>query len=145
MLVDFYHLSSTPLERALPQICEKVLASGEKLLIVGETAVLDLLDTHLWSYSREAFLPHGKDSAPAPHTQPVLLSREPAPMNGATHIVLADGVWRDEALAFARIFYFFDGSSVDNARAAWRDLKDRTGHERRYWKQDERGKWVQGP
>ena len=47
VLVDFYHLSATPLERALPQICEKVLAGGEKLLIVGEEGVLDLIRTKM--------------------------------------------------------------------------------------------------
>ena len=36
MQVDFYHLTATPLERALPQIAERVLASGGRLLIVAE-------------------------------------------------------------------------------------------------------------
>ena len=34
MQVDFYHLTATPLDRALPQVAEKVLASGARLLIV---------------------------------------------------------------------------------------------------------------
>ena len=55
------------------------------------------------------------------------------------------GAWRDEALGFARTFYFFDNASLDTARGSWRALKDRPEVERRYWKQDERGKWVQGP
>ena len=35
MQVDFYHLVHTPLERALPQIAEKVVASGARLLLWG--------------------------------------------------------------------------------------------------------------
>jgi DNA polymerase III subunit chi len=142
MLVDFYHLARSPLERVLPQICEKVLGSGERLLIVAEERLLDGLDTQLWSYAREAFLPHGRDTA---ETQPILLSASAEPLNGATNIALADGRWREEALGFTRAFYFFDAGHLDEARTSWRALKDREGVERRYWKQDERGKWVQGP
>ncbi len=145
MLVDFYHLASSPLERVLPQICEKVLGSGERLLVVAEPSLLQQLDTQLWSYARDAFIPHGLSDGPAPEAQPVLLSPEPAPLNGATNIALADGQWRDEALGFGRTFYFFDSSHIDEARGTWRALQSNAEAQCRYWKQDERGKWVQGP
>ena len=142
MLVDFYHLAQSPLERVLPSICEKVLAGGERLLIVAHPELLAQLDGLLWTYAEEAFLPHGRER---PQDQPVFLSSDPDPANGATHIALADGRWRDEALGFARAFYFFDEGARDSAREAWRALKARPEVEARYWKQDERGKWVQGP
>ena len=145
MLVDFYHLTASPLERVLPSICEKLLAGGERLLIVAGPELLARLDELLWSYGRESFLPHGAADQPRAEEQPILLSTEPAPANGAGNIALADGEWRDEVLAFARVFYFFDESRRDVARASWAALKGREGVERRYWKQDERGKWVQGP
>lgn len=145
MLVDFYHLAASPLERVLPLICEKVLAGGERLLVVAEPGLLARLDSQLWSYERDAFLPHGGSAAPFPEAQPILLSPEMEAVNGATNVALADGLWRDEALAFARTFYFFDTAHLDAARAAWRALTDRPEVERRYWKQDERSKWVQGP
>lgn len=145
MLVDFYHLASSPLERVLPQIAEKVLAGGERLLIVAETILLQQLDAQLWSYGREAFLPHGRSDGSTPEAQLVLLSSDTEPLNGATNIALADGQWRDEALGFGRAFYFFDRSRIDEARATWRALKGLQTIEARYWKQDERGKWVQGP
>jgi DNA polymerase-3 subunit chi len=142
VIVDFYHLAASPLEKVLPAICEKVLASGERLLVVAEEGLLARLDEQLWSYGRESFLPHGRDNADA---QPILLSSDTVPANGAANVALADGRWRDEALAFARTFYFFDSGHLDEARAAWRGLKGRPEAEARYWKQDERGKWVQGP
>lgn len=145
MPVDFYHLAASPLERVLPQICEKVLAGGERLLIVGDEPVLSQIDAQLWSYARDGFLPHGKQSGPSPEAQPILLSPEVEAPNGATNVALADGRWRDEALDFARTFYFFDSSHLDEARASWRALKADPGNELRYWKQDERRKWVQGP
>ena len=142
MIVDFYHLSASPLERVLPTICEKVLASGETLLVVAEAGLLRRLDEQLWTYAPDAFLPHGRERA---ETQPILLSTEPEPANGAANIVLADGEWREAALRFARAFYFFDKGALEGARAVWRALKSRPEVEPRYWKQDERGKWVQGP
>lgn len=145
MLVDFYHLAQSPLERVLPRICEKVLGDGERLLIVAEESLLGELDSQLWSYARDAFLPHGRSDKPGAELQPVLLSSEVAAANGAANVALADGDWREEALGFSRAFYLFDSSHLDTARGAWRALKDREGVERRYWKQDERGKWVQGP
>ena len=145
MLVDFYHLASSPLERVLPQICEKVLGSGERLLIVAQGALLQQLDTQLWSYAREAFLPHGLSDGQAPEAQPVLISPLAEPQNGATNIALADGRWREEALGFQRTFYFFDNSHLDEARGTWRALQANPEAQCRYWKQDQRGKWVQGP
>ena len=141
MIVDFYYLTASPLERVLPSICEKVLASGERLLVVAEEGQLARLDEQLWTYGRDSFLPHGRER---PESQPILLSAAVEPLNGATNVALADGVWREEALVFARAFYFFDASALDTARGAWRALKDRDGVESRYWKQVD-GKWVQGP
>jgi DNA polymerase III subunit chi len=142
VIVDFYHLGTSPLERVLPTICEKVLASGERLLVVAEEALLPSLDEQLWTYGRDSFLPHG---TARPETQAILLSAEPAAANGATNVALADGRWRDEALGFARTFYLFDNGQLDDARGAWRVLKSNAEAEPRYWKQDERRKWVQGP
>src|SRR3546814_13198537 len=84
----------------------------------------DLLDSQLWSYARDSFLLHGRHDGPAPGEQPILLSPEPEPLNGAQNIALADGRWRDEALTFARAFYFFDGAHIEDARQSWRALKD---------------------
>jgi DNA polymerase-3 subunit chi len=142
VIADFYHLTASPLERVLPSIAEKVLAGGERLLVVAEPGLLARLDEQLWSYARESFLPHGLDRS---ESQLVLLAAEPLAANGATNIALADGTWRDEALGFARAFYFFDNDGRDAAREAWRALKAKPEVEARYWKQDERGKWVQGP
>jgi DNA polymerase-3 subunit chi len=142
VIVDFYHLSAAPLEKVLPAIAEKVLASGERLLVVADEAQLARLDEQLWTYAKDSFLPHGRGDAEA---QPILLSSEAVAANGATNVALADGAWRDEALSFARTFYFFDAAHLDVARAAWRALKANAEATARYWKQDERGKWVQGP
>lgn len=147
MRVDFYHLAASPIERVLPRICERLVEEGERLVVVGEADLLDRLDQQLWTYRKDAFLPHGQASGdPAgAQRQPILLSPDAKPLNGAANIALADGRWRDEALEFARAFYFFDSGGLDEARRSWRALQGRTDAECRYWKQDESGRWVEGP
>lgn len=143
MQVDFYHLTTTPLDRALPQIAEKVLASGARLLVVAESeGQRDGLDRLLWTYAPESFLPHGLNGD-GEADQPVLIASGIDPVNGARTIALADGVWRDEALGFDRAFHFFDEERIGDARAAWKALADKDGIERRYWKQNDAGRWEQ--
>jgi DNA polymerase-3 subunit chi len=143
--IDFYHLTSAPLEKVLPSICEKLVAAGERMLVVTAPERVDPLDRQLWSYAPESFLPHSQAGGPRDADQPILVAGVVEAGNGARNVALADGEWRDEALAFERVFYFFDGATIDNARASWRALKDRGEAERHYWKQDENGRWVEGP
>jgi DNA polymerase-3 subunit chi len=145
MRADFYHLARAPLERVLPKICEKLLGEGERLLVIADAGLLETLDRALWSYEKESFLPHGRASEEGAAEQPVLLSEQAEPLNGARNVALADGRWREAALGFTRAFYFFDPATVEEARGAWRSLGDKDDVERHYWKQDESGKWIEGP
>ena len=124
----------------LPSIAERVLANGERLVIVAENEKLLMrIDTLLWSYKPESFLPHGREG-----DQPILLTAG-TEASSAQNIALVDGLWREAALNFSRVFYFFDSQSIDSARSAWRGLSERDDVERHYWKQDNEGKWVEGP
>jgi DNA polymerase III subunit chi len=143
--VDFYHLTRMPLERALPQIADKVVASGARLLVVDASAERRAaLDRALWSYAADSFLPHGVlrgDEADA--RQPVLIAADVNAANGARHIALVDGSWRDAALDFDRAFHFFDEDHIRAAREAWKALAARDDITRRYWKQNDAGRWEQ--
>jgi DNA polymerase III subunit chi len=135
--VDFYHLTQTPLERALPAIAERVVGARERLAVVADdNGLLAQLDEALWTYKADSFLPHGRSG-----DQPVLLCAPSDADAKLGNIALADGVWRDVALGFGRAFYFFDENNVGAARAAWRELASKDDVERHYWKQDDAGKW----
>lgn len=144
MQVDFYHLTRLPLERALPRIAERVVEAGGRLLIVSEDAAQrGKLDQLLWTHAPDSFLPHGQAGGADDARQPVLIAAAVEAANGARNIALADGVWRDEALGFDRAFHFFGEERIAEARLAWKALADREGVERRYWKQNDAGKWEQ--
>jgi len=143
MQVDFYHLTRQPLEHVLPRIAERVVEGGGRLLIVAagekQRAAIDAL---LWN-PPESFLPHGQAGAGRDALQRVLIAGEAIAGNGARNVALADGQWRDEALGFDRAFHLFDEDRIAEARTAWKALAGRDGVERRYWKQNEQGRWEQ--
>jgi DNA polymerase III subunit chi len=145
MQVDFYQLTRDPAEKVLPAIAQRLLADGQRLLVVcSDDAQMDSVSKALWHWKPESFLAHMKAGEGDDSLQPILLSDAPIAGNQARFVALADGVWRDEALGFDRIFYLFGPDRTDDARAAWRALGDNANVERRYWKQ-EGGKWRQGP
>lgn len=144
MQVDFYHLTRQPLDHVLPRIAERVVASGGRLLVVAEDAgERTRLDRLLWSWQPESFLPHGLSGTEGDADQPVLIGEQPVAANAAASLAIVDGRWRDEALAFERAFHLFDEEVIAAARGAWRVLGERDGVERRYWKQDDDGRWRQ--
>ena len=145
MQVDFYQLSRDPVDQVLPAIAARVLDLGERLLVVAQDgAQLDRISAGLWAGPPESFLAHGRTGGDKESLQPILLAQDCVAGNGARHIALADGLWREEALDFDRAFYFFDAVTIEGARTSWRALSKREGVTPRFWRQEGR-KWVQGP
>lgn len=145
MQVDFYQLSRDPVDKVLPAIAARILSTGDRLLVVADTRDrLDAISQGLWSAAPDSFLANGVAGEGREAIQPILLTNRCEATNGARHIALADGQWREEALGFDRAFYFFDADTIDGARQSWRDLSRREGVTPRFWRQEGR-KWVQGP
>ena len=144
MQVDFYQLGGTPAEQVIASIAEKVLANDGRLLVISSDELfLARLDRMLWDQGPTSFLPHGLAGGAEDARQPILLSTSPDAPNQARNMLIADGEWRDAALSYDRSFYLFDASTLEGARLAWKLLAGRDGVERRYWAQDDRGKWVE--
>jgi DNA polymerase-3 subunit chi len=140
--VDFYQLAGMPPEPVIASLSEKVLETGERLLIVAEDdTYLARLDRVLWDQGGASFLPHGVTGGSDDARQPVLLSTSADAPNQARNLLIADGTWREAALTYDRSFYLFDGDALEGARLAWKLLAGREGVERRYWAH-EGGKWI---
>ena len=141
MRVDFYQLSQTPVEGALPQLAAKMIEAGARVLVVsGDEAQQARISSALWA-EKKHFLAHAPAGGPHDARQPILLADSLAAPNGATYLALADGQWRDGAEQFERVFLLFDGSTIDDARATWRKLGEVDGIERNYWRQEGKG-WA---
>ena len=121
MQVDFYQLSRDPVEQVLPAIAGRILGMGERLLVVAaDDERLERISEGLWAGPPESFLAHRRAGEGREAIQPILLSDRCEAANGARHVALADGLWREDALGFERAFYFFDAGTIESARASGR-------------------------
>ncbi len=143
MRADFYQLGAVAVDQVIASIAEKLIGAGEHLLVIADDeAQLARLDRVLWDQGSASFLPHGISGGADDARQPVLLSTSPDAANRARNLLIADGKWRDAALAFGRAFYLFDAETLDEARAAWRSLAARDDVEKHYWAHDG-GRWTE--
>lgn len=141
MKVDFWQLSSDPAEKVCALIAQRVLAEGERLLVVSKhPEQRAAISAALWKAGSTSFLANGEADAAGAERQPVLLSDKPEPANSASHVIFADGEYR-EAAGFARSFLLFDDAALEQARATWRSLDGTDDLERAFFRQDG-GKWM---
>ena len=142
MRVDFYQLSGTPVEAALPALTVKMRDAGARVLVVSaDDAQLARISAALWA-PKGTFLAHGAAGGADDARQPILLSDTLGAPNEARFLALADGLWREGAEAFERVFLLFDDAVIEAARATWRALDGQADLERKYWRQ-EGTRWVQ--
>ena len=145
MRVDFYHLTRDPAEKLVPMLASKSLDVGKRILLLAQDERSCIaLGNALWSDEPTSFLAHDFAGSERQADQPILISDQCESANGATYIMLSDGRWRDEALAFERVFFLFSAEQIDHARTVWRQLSASEAVTPRYWKQDG-GRWVEGP
>ena len=140
--VGFYHLLATPLERALPRLLERARAAGYRIVLRASSAErVEHLNALLWTYDEASFLAHGAARDGNPAAQPIWLTEREENPNGATMLVLVDGVEAADLAAFGRCADLFDGNDPDAVAAArerWRRAKE-AGHALTYWQQIEKG------
>jgi DNA polymerase-3 subunit chi len=138
----FYHLTRTALEPALGRLLERVLASGQRAVVVASSPErVEALNRALWTFGRESFLPHGSREDGFAEDQPVYLTDQASFPNGATVLVLVDGAELEPPSQFTRCLYMFEGNDEDalaRARDLWRRLRE-VGAALTYWQQTERG------
>ncbi|MBW8309365.1 MAG: DNA polymerase III subunit chi [Candidatus Paracaedibacteraceae bacterium] len=144
MEVAFYHLTVTPLEKALPKLVEKIYLNGLRTLIVCDTQErMETLNSVLWTFSPTSFIPHGCVGDPLRH--PVWLSLSIDNVNKAEVVIVLNGTMIPDQ-RFERCMDMFDGNNVDvvqNARERYKAYRDRD-LKLAYWKQNDKGAWGQG-
>lgn len=142
--IGFYHLTNSPLERALPKLLEKVLASGARAVVMaGSAERVGALNAVLWTYDPASFLPHGCAADGDAADQPIWLTSEDENPNGAKILLLTDGATSENLPTFDRCLELFDGRdepAVAAARQRWAGYRD-AGHDLTYWQQTDRGGW----
>jgi DNA polymerase-3 subunit chi len=144
--LDFYHLWRWPLERALPRLLTRAHQSGARVLVLS--ASMDrvrALNSLLWTYDANSWLPHGCRDDGFPEHQPIWLSDREERPNGATLAILTEGMTVADPAQWDRVLDLFDGrdeTAVAAARTRWKTARD-AGHALHYWQQTERGGWEE--
>jgi DNA polymerase-3 subunit chi len=143
----FYHLERRALEDVLPGLVEKSLQRGWRAAIKTESSERsDALDTLLWTYDDQTFLPHAQSGDGAAALQPVLISVEEGNPNSAEIFFYVGGAMPSDwagLSGLARVVLLFDGRNEEalaQARAAWKEAKA-AGHDVTYWKETPAGKF----
>lgn len=143
--VWFYHLERQPLERVLPQLIERSLSRGWRVVLKAESAErVEALSSLLWSYADDAFLPHGTAADGNAAEQPVWITSVDENPNRANVAIYVGGAAPGDLSGMTRSVIIFSGSdpeAVNLARSQWKSARA-GGHDVSYWQQDESGRWV---
>ena len=140
--IGFYHLLVTPLERVLPKLLERARTKGHRVVVrAGSPERVESLSAALWTYEEAAFLPHGSVRDGHASVQPIWLTHCGENPNGASILVLVDGVEAEDLQSYSRCADLFDGNDADMVEAArgrWRRARE-AGHALTYWQQTPTG------
>jgi DNA polymerase-3 subunit chi len=143
----FYHLERRSLEDVLPGLVEKSLQRGWRAAIKTDSSERsDALDTLLWTYDDQSFLPHAQLGDGEASGQPVLITVEDGNPNAAQIFFYVGGALPSDWSGLsdlARVVLLFDGrdeTALAASRAAWKEAKG-AGHDVTYWKETPSGKF----
>ncbi|HLC08408.1 MAG TPA: DNA polymerase III subunit chi [Methyloceanibacter sp.] len=144
--IFFYHLERRTLEDVLPTLLLRSVERGWRATVQATSEErVEALDSLLWAFSEESFLPHGTAKDGQTSAQPIYLTVEGDNPNAAQVRFLLDGAELDDPSSYQRVVFIFDGrdpEAVTRARAQWQAARG-SGHTVSYWQQDTDGRWQQ--
>jgi DNA polymerase III subunit chi len=143
--VRFHHLERLRVDQALPELLERALKEGRRVLLrASSDEMVAALNERLWTYDDASFLPHGAAGDGDPMTQPIFLTDKAENPNAATMLVRLSGAEASPAAdAFELVVLMFDGrdeAALAHARGEWRRLKEE-GAALSYWRESDEGGW----
>ncbi|AIL64587.1 DNA polymerase III subunit chi [Rickettsiales bacterium Ac37b] len=144
--ISFYHLTVLQLERALPRLLEKVVATRKKAILLSPTEEqMNILNDLLWTYSTKVFLPHGTKKEGFINKQPIYLTSEEENPNNAEILITTYGIKPKFLSSFTRCIDIFNGNDeeeLENAKLRIAEYQ-KQGHNIIYWQQTQNGTWEQ--
>ncbi|MGL4371593.1 MAG: DNA polymerase III subunit chi [Alphaproteobacteria bacterium] len=145
MQVGFYQLTLSSLEKALPRLLEKILEAGHRVVVpAGSSERVQSLSYACWTYSPLSFLPHGTQAdGHRPEDQPIWLTTTEERPNGASVLVLTEGMFPSRLEGYDRYIYIYEGQNpeaLERAKAFGKQFEAQ-GVNPIYWKQTPSG-WA---
>lgn len=140
--IRFYHLERQSLEQVLPSLLSKALSAGHRIVVkAANDKAVEELNTHLWTYNPNSFLPHGSQKDGFAEDQPIWLTAEDENPNGASVLILTHGAQSPDVGNFKMCCEMLDGRNEDAVKAArgrWKTY-GKAEHDVTYWQQTDKG------
>ena len=122
--VHFYVIKNGHRERIACQIAEKAVAQGHRVHVrVPDSQAAESLNTQMWTFRDQSFLPHSLGESPSPHVR-VTIHEEWLPQERDILINLADDM-PDEYESFSRVAEVVgpDDDTKSHGRARFRQYR----------------------
>ena len=144
--IDFYQIGPAGLEKVMLMLLTKTLAAEKRALILCPMPAANTIDTVLWSYEAESWIPHGLDGANGAEHCSVWISSDMTanPIN-AKYFFLLHGSTPAKLAGFERCFCLFDGRSdaqLQQARNQWKEWQQCADITLAYFAQKADGEWI---
>lgn len=146
--IRFYHLQSQTAIQALPTLLSRALDKGYKILLrTRDQEEAMAIDSYLWTYQAESFLPHGLVGGDHDASQPVLITaNSDSDVTGRQVLIstygLSDPEIPESFTMYCRLLNGNDPADIQQGRSEWKILKEK-GMPLTYWQQSETGSWEQ--
>ncbi len=144
--VNFYCLTSLPVEKVLPAVLEKVLAGGHRALVLTSSEQrTKTIDDVLWTYSQSKFLPHGTANDNLPHEHPIFIANKEVSSNEPDVLVLVESFSVPKNNNYSRYVVMVDThkpQELDQAKTLWKHFET-SNNQITCWRQDDAGKWLE--
>ena len=143
--MDFYQIGMAGLEQVVLLLLKKTIAANQKALILCPMPAASAIDTAIWSYDPESWIPHGLDDDDgADHCHVWVSSNMAANPINAECLFLLHGSTPAKWAGFTRCFYLFEGKSdaqLQQARNLWKDWQQLDDTTFGYYAQNAEGGW----
>ncbi|CAO5681813.1 MAG: hypothetical protein NEHIOOID_00387 [Holosporales bacterium] len=137
---SFYALKNTTIEKTLPRLLEKIYNAGLKVHVLCQNDdQLKALDASIWTFSSNAFVPHGSiyDPQDTYAEHPIFLSLDQNIVNAASVFLSLQPL---PLQGFQKIIYFFD-LYQDGAQLFEKHYQSLLLQNATYWQQTQAGGW----
>jgi DNA polymerase-3 subunit chi len=141
MEASFYQTTEGNVVAATVRLLEKIYASGNRCLFYSPLEErVKMIDKTLWTFSNNAFIPHGDKSFGFQDRQPIYLATDIGNPNNATVLVLVDTFdYKNWNSNFEKVIFIFEGqSNIELAKVVSDDLQ-KNQENVNYWEQSAGG------
>ena len=144
--VYFYNSSQRDIIADISWLTEKLYKERNRIVVYcKDQETVELINTFLWRYKEDVFIPHSVEKNEQSIIDPVLITTEVDQNHNYNVLLAINGVLINEKdwLNFATVYYFFDNKEnkeKENARLMWKSFST-LDISCKYWVNKE-NKWV---